>query len=104
MRTIVLSIAIAPLFAAAAMAAGYDEAGHVLAQQWCSSCHQVEANAASAKDNAPSFTALANMHGKDLVWVRNYLLDPHLPMMGINLSRVQIDNIVAYMRTLQTKN
>lgn len=104
MRSIALAIAMAPFLTAAAVAAGYDEAGHVLAQQWCANCHQVEANAATIKDNAPSFVALADMHGKDLNWVRNYLLDPHLPMMGINLSRVQIDNIVAYMRTLQRKD
>ncbi len=104
MRTILLGAAFASLFASAAMAAGNSEAGHVLAQQWCASCHQVEPGAAVAKDVAPSFATLANEHGKDLNWARNYLLDPHLPMMGINLSRVQIDNVVAYMQTLQRKD
>ena len=101
MRTILLGIVLAPFIASAAMAAGFDEAGHVLAKQWCESCHQIEANAASTKDVAPTFVSLANDRAKDLNWVRNYLLDPHLPMMGINLSRVQIENVVAYMRTLQ---
>jgi mono/diheme cytochrome c family protein len=102
MRNVIFGLALVPLMATAAMAAaGNEAAGHALAQQWCMSCHQIGPGQASAKDVAPTFVTLANEHGKDLAWVRNYLLDPHLPMMGINLSRVQIDNIVAYMRTLQ---
>ena len=103
MRKIIFALTLVPAFATAAMAAGNEEAGHRLAQQWCMSCHQVEPGQTSAKDVAPTFVSLANDHGKDLNWVRNYLFDPHLPMIGINLSRVQVDNIVAYMQTLQRK-
>jgi mono/diheme cytochrome c family protein len=103
MRSLLIGIVLAPFLTSAALAAGYAEAGHVLATQWCESCHQIEPGAASTKDVAPTFVSLANDHDKNLNWVRNYLLDPHLPMMGISLSRVQIDNVVAYMQTLQRK-
>lgn len=105
MRRIFFGLALLPLLvtAASAAGAGNDEMGRALAQQWCVSCHQVEAGQPNVKDLAPSFVSLANDHGKDLTWIRNYLLDPHLPMTGMNLSRAQIDNVVAYLRTLQRK-
>lgn len=86
----------------AALAAGNAAAGKRLAQQSCSSCHQVEASG-TARDTAPPFPALATKVGKDAGWVRAWLNDPHPPMQGIDLSRRQIDDIVAYLQSLAPK-
>ena len=74
--------------------------GHQLAQQWCSSCHQVEAGGI-ARDVAPSFISLANDRGEDLNWVRTRMQTPLYPMSGIDLSNEQIESIVAYFETLR---
>jgi len=82
-----------------ALAEGSAEAGKRLAQQWCASCHQVEPSA-PAKDTAPPFASLGVEKGKDPGWIRAWLANPHPPMQGINLSRRQIDDVVAYLQSL----
>jgi mono/diheme cytochrome c family protein len=98
-RTIAAAL-LATLWATAASAMVDANAGHRLAQQWCSSCHQVDADGA-LRDFVPSFVSLANRPDRSLGWVRLWLMDPHPPMVGLNLSRAQIDDIVAYLRSLQ---
>jgi mono/diheme cytochrome c family protein len=88
------------LCTSAAWAAASPEAGHRLAQQWCSSCHQVDATD-TIRDFVPSFPSLANRPDRSLSWVRLWLMDPHPPMVGLNLSRAQIDNVIAYLQSLQ---
>lgn len=73
--------------------------GHALVERWCTSCHQVQPGG-NATDVAPSFVTVANK-AKDVTWVRGYLIDPHAPMVGLSLTRVEIDDIVAYLATLQ---
>lgn len=103
MRTSVCYVAavIIALFATSstASAAGSAVAGKRLAQQWCVSCHQIEPNG-PAKDSAPPFASLGVQKGKDPGWIRAWLTDPHPPMKGINLSRQQIDDVVAYLQSL----
>jgi mono/diheme cytochrome c family protein len=97
---LVASAAIVLLAASStASAQGSANAGKRLAQQWCSSCHQVEPSA-PAKDIAPPFASLGVEKGKDPGWVRAWLANPHSPMQGISLSRQQIDDIVAYLQSL----
>jgi mono/diheme cytochrome c family protein len=91
---------LATLWTTAAPAMADTEAGHRLAQQWCSSCHQVDP-AGPVRDFVPSFVSLANRADGSLAWVRLWLMDPHPPMVGLNLSRAQIDQIVAYLHSLQ---
>ena len=83
----------------AALAEGSVAAGKRLSQQWCASCHQVEPNG-PAKDAAPPFASLGAQKGKDPGWIRAWLTNPHPPMQGIDLSRQQIDDIVAYLQSL----
>jgi mono/diheme cytochrome c family protein len=98
--SLIALIAVIPLAAGvAAFAQGSAEAGKLLAQRWCSSCHQIEPSAA-AKDTAPSFASLGVQKDKDPGWVRAWLFNPHAPMQGINLSRQQVDDIVAYLQSL----
>lgn len=82
-----------------ALAAGSAAAGKRLSQQWCASCHQVEPKG-PAKDSAPPFATLGAQKGKDPGWIRAWLTNPHPPMQGINLSRQQIDDVVAYLQSL----
>jgi len=86
----------------AAVAAGDAAAGKRLAERSCASCHQVEASG-TARDTAPPFQAIAAKSGKDAGWVRAWLSNPHPPMQGIDLSRQQTDDIVAYLQSLAPK-
>lgn len=85
--------------AAAAQAAGDAEAGHKLAQVWCTSCHIVD-DAPQGADTAPPFPTIAQRH-QDRAWIRAWLASPHPPMPNLNLSRQQIDNVVAYLDSLK---
>jgi mono/diheme cytochrome c family protein len=95
LTTVIAVLASSPI----AWADGDAGAGKRLAQQWCASCHQIEVTA-PAKDVAPPFASLGVQKGKDPGWVRAWLANPHPPMQGINLSRQQIDDVVAYLQSL----
>jgi mono/diheme cytochrome c family protein len=82
-------------------AAGDAEAGHKLAQLWCTSCHIVDAPAHGAgADTAPPFPTIARQH-RDRAWIRAWLAAPHPPMPNLNLSRQQIDDVLAYLDSLR---
>jgi mono/diheme cytochrome c family protein len=85
--------------AAPAFAAGNVEAGHQLARIWCSSCHLVDSSG-QARDAAPPFAAIAKRRAADRAWLRAWLISPHPPMPNFNLTRQQIDDIVAYLQSL----
>ena len=89
--------ALLSLTAPPAFAAGDAANGLRLARQWCASCHGVEPKA-TATDKAPPFAAIARR--RDSTWVKAWLSDPHPPMTGIELSRAQIDDVTAYMKSL----
>lgn len=82
-----------------ASAAGDARSGHDLARQWCSGCHLVD-QSGQARDTAPPFTAIARRHAADRSWLRAWLVAPHPPMPNFNLSRQQIDDVVAYLESL----
>ena len=88
--------------AAPARAAGDAEAGHQLASQWCTGCHIVD-NSQQGPDTAPPFPAVARRTPQDHSWVRAWLAAPHPPMPNFNLSRRQIDDIVAYLDSLSPR-
>jgi mono/diheme cytochrome c family protein len=99
-KKILLGLAVAMAASGPASAQVLAEQGHILAQQWCSGCHQVE-EGGILRDAAPSFLDLANNRSDDLNWVRTRLQNPLYPMSGINLSNAQIETIVAYFESLQ---
>jgi mono/diheme cytochrome c family protein len=100
MKKVVL-IALLLLAAGSACAAGDAEAGHKLAQLWCTSCHIVD-NSPQGADTAPPFPTIAQRH-HDRSWIRAWITAPHPPMPNFNLSRQQIDDIVAYLDTFAPK-
>lgn len=98
-----LGLALVVVAASVAQAAAADvDAGKRLTQQWCTGCHVV-GGSNRGTDAAPSLPALAEQKGKDPQWVKTWLADPHPPMPNLNLSRQQIDDISAYLASLQPR-
>jgi len=96
----VLLVTMLPVMAAGRAAAAEDvDRGLALARQWCVSCHQVEPGSA-ASDAAPPFATIANDPAVTEGGLRAWLSDPHPPMPNFNLSRGEIDDIVAYLNSL----
>jgi cytochrome c len=97
-RAIIMAAAIVAGLApvGTARAAGDGAAGHALARQWCVSCHVVE-EGGPGSDTAPPFAAIARQRGGDRAWVHAWLSAPHPPMPNLNLTRQQIDDIIAYL-------
>jgi cytochrome c2 len=83
-----------------ARAAGTPEAGWHLAQRWCTGCHVVD-SAGHGTDAAPSFPGIAERRRQDETPLRAWLTSPHPPMPNLNLSRGEIDDVIAYLRSLR---
>lgn len=82
----------------AAHAAGDADKGGLLVTEWCVSCHYVGAEErAVAADQAPPFAMVARYTDERL---EAFLTRPHPPMPNFDLARQQIDDIIAYLRTL----
>ncbi len=84
-----------------ALAADPDaERGRELALRWCASCHVVDADAPGG-DAGPAFATLVNRLGRTEEELRVWLSDPHPPMPEMNLSGVEIDDILAHILSLK---
>jgi len=77
-------------------------AGHELARLWCSSCHFVDGSGRGS-DTAPPFATIAQNNRDNQGWLR-WLKSPHPPMPNFNLSRQQIDDIVAHLGNLSSQS
>lgn len=71
--------------------------GERLAERWCLSCHSAQARGA---DTAPPLPQLMRGRSEDEARLRGWLAAPHPPMRGIDLSRQQTDDIIAWLRKL----
>jgi len=80
-----------------AHAAGDAARGEALARVWCSNCHLVEGQ---GKDTAPPLAEIARHGDPAQREARAFLNAPHPPMPNFDLARQQIDDIVAYLKTL----
>jgi len=85
-----------------AQTAGDPEAGRTIAHRWCSSCHVVDVGG-HGTDAAPAFFEIARRHHGDRRWVRAWLSAPHPRMANLSLSRIEIDDIIAYLRSIATR-
>lgn len=85
-----------------ALAAGDAQRGAIIAKRWCASCHVVTSDQSSASADAPSFFDVARRR-TDKKKLGNFLMDPHPPMPDMHLSRKEIDDIVSYIRSLDTR-
>ncbi len=76
--------------------------GEHFAEQWCGVCHGVLPNQASPRPNAPSFSTLAADPTVNDASLRTFLrTTPHRAMPKLKLSRVDLDDVVAYILSLR---
>ena len=87
-----------------AQAYGDPAEGHRLASAWCSSCHQIEARApAAANDAVPSYQAIAAMPSTTPMSIRAFLSTSHKVMPDFKLTDTQIDDVSAYILSLRIR-
>ena len=80
--------------------AGGDAArGAAIAKRWCVNCHVVSADQTSAKVDVPTFADIARRRPDDRA-LSSFLVKPHPPMPDLSLTRQEIDDVVAYIRSL----
>lgn len=87
---------------AASAFAGDAARGRTIAERWCSACHVVSSEQRSASADVPSFADIASRRS-DAKRLGNFLVDPHPKMPDLHLTRSEIDDIVAYIRSLDTR-
>jgi len=94
-------VAFGPALPAAAQSAGDAQRGGTLAQAWCATCHVVDSKGGGrAADMAPAFPALAADKAKTPDMLRQWMTREHTRMPNFNLGRREIDDLVAYIRSL----
>jgi mono/diheme cytochrome c family protein len=96
----VLGAAFVSAAAGSASADGNARTGALLARHWCGSCHGLGVGVAS--DAAPPLESIAARPDRER-WITAWLADPHPPMPNFNLSRSEIDDIVAYLKSLSER-
>jgi mono/diheme cytochrome c family protein len=79
---------------------GEPELGLLLAKYWCNDCHYI-GQGSRASDIAPPFPAIAANPLKPDDYLRTWLTDPHYPMPKLDLSRREIDHLIAYFGSLR---
>jgi mono/diheme cytochrome c family protein len=91
-----------PVNAVPASAAGRPEEGRAIAERWCSSCHQVDDQAATVTTEAPPFASIALKYpGEEgLQALQAFLSDPHPRMPDMSLTRQEIRDLVSYIDSL----
>ena len=99
-RLLLLAGVVAVAAAGSSVYAGDSASGLHLARQWCVECHVVEAGQAIASDAWPPFSEVANNPVKTERGLRTWLSDPHPPMPQLNLSKTEIENLLAYIQSL----
>jgi mono/diheme cytochrome c family protein len=75
--------------------------GQRLAELWCAACHVVTVNQRQANADAPPFEEIAKRPNFREPGLVTFLLDPHAKMPNMNLSRIEADDIAAYIGTLR---
>lgn len=98
-RSLAVLAAALTVAAAPALAQGDPREGRRIAERWCTSCHIIGVNT-RGPDAAPPFVALASDPNKTEDYLKTWISNPHPPMPNFNLSRRDVDDLVAYIRSL----
>ncbi len=93
----VLALALAAPFSAAAVPAD-PEQGERIAGRWCAPCHLASPHQKQASADVPPFATLAR--SKTDRQLSAFLTDPHPRMPNLHLTREEIADLVAYIRSL----
>jgi len=81
------------------------EAGAAYAEQVCATCHAVRANEQiSPLPQAPTFQSVADTPGMTELALTVWLQSSHPTMPNIILKPDDLRNVVAYIRSLKTKD
>ena len=75
--------------------------GKRLAELWCAACHVVTMNQRQANADAPPFEEIAKRPNFSEPGLVTFLLDPHAKMPNMNLTRIEANDIAAYIGTLR---
>ena len=75
--------------------------GKRVAVRWCAACHVVTADQRHAYADAPSFREIANRPNFSESGLVTFLLNPHAKMPNMSLTRIEANDIAAYIRTLR---
>jgi mono/diheme cytochrome c family protein len=75
--------------------------GMRVAELWCAACHVVTANQRQANADAPPFEEIAKRPNFSEPGLVTFLLDPHAKMPNMNLTRIEANDIAAYIGTLR---
>jgi len=86
-------------FSEPALAQSDPVAGRDIVRSWCTACHVVDLEGTGA-DAGPALPTLLAGKQRSADEIRGWLADPHPPMPNLNLSRQEIENILAYLESL----
>jgi mono/diheme cytochrome c family protein len=75
--------------------------GKRVAELWCAACHVVNVNQRQANADAPPFEEIAKRPSFSEPGLVTFLLDPHSKMPNMNLTRIEANDIAAYIATLR---
>lgn len=90
------------LLAGTAQAQPLGPEGLRLSRQWCAACHAVTRDMPPpAGDAVPGFPAIAAMPSTTEMGLRVFLQTPHANMPNFQLSRTELDAVVAYLLSLR---
>lgn len=76
--------------------------GRELALRLCANCHLVDGSAKAAPEGIGTFRGIANRPGQSADRISNTLILPHMPMPDTQITRDEIQDILAYLETLRT--
>jgi len=77
--------------------AGDPKRGAAITAKWCAGCHL---SGPTADDHIPTLGALAAHPPRTDGAIRTFLMQPHKPMPPLELEIQQIEDIIAYLHTL----
>jgi mono/diheme cytochrome c family protein len=101
LATIAALVTGAFLFAGEASAQGMAADGKEIAERWCAPCHRVSPDQPNANVDIPGFSEIAAGSANDYAWLEPFLADPHPPMPNLSLTREEIADLIAYIRSLR---
>ena len=81
------------------MADGLSANGKTIAVQWCATCHKVTDEQIQTMADVPTFAAISQEWGENVQELKSFLVDPHPVMPNFSLTRSEIDDLLAYIKT-----
>ena len=75
--------------------------GKNIATQLCATCHLVAEGQTAALADVPTFRSIAEKYGEEMDYLVGFLADPHPPMPNFNLTRREIFDLLAYIKSLR---